>query len=149
MHECNGTTGNDTLAEGELICFELLALAEWANPGPTVRILSDTGASRSVLFTFRAGQRLKEHRTSSQILVYVLCGEIAFDSRGRSVAAAGGTFLQLESEVPHAILALSDAIVLVTMTPSPKRHSLSAEVFDKLTPMVERPRRPQPEKPRP
>jgi quercetin dioxygenase-like cupin family protein len=127
-----------TLSEGGLITFDLPALADYADPGPSVRVLSDVGASRGVLFTFRAGQRLKEHRTSSQILVHVVSGTIAFEARGQAVEATQGSLLQLEGDIPHSIAALSDASVLVIMTPSPNNHSLSAEIFDKLKPLVPR-----------
>ena len=138
MNESSSKAGSDTLAQGDLIYFDLPALAEFTDPGPSVRVLSDVGASRAVLFTFRAGQRLKEHHTSSQILVQVISGKIAFDARGHTIEAAAGVLLQLERNVPHSIVAVTDASVLVTMTPSPRLHSLSGEVFDKLTPMVTR-----------
>jgi quercetin dioxygenase-like cupin family protein len=144
MSQPTGDAKSDALAEGELIVFDLPALAEFTDPGLSVRVLSDVGASRVVLFSFRAGQRLREHHTSSPILVQVVSGTIAFEARGHAIEVAAGGLLQLERNVPHTVVAVTDAIVLVTMTPSPRRHSLSAEVFDKLTPLVTRPKTPRP-----
>jgi quercetin dioxygenase-like cupin family protein len=111
--------------------FDLPALADCTDPGPSVRVLSDVGSSRSVLFTFRAGQRLKEHRTSSPILVQVISGTVAFETCEHSTEASQGMLLQLEGDITHSVVARSDASVLVTMTPSPHYHSLSEVMFDK------------------
>lgn len=144
MHEPASDTHNDQLARGELIVFDLPALAEFSDPGPSARVLSDVGTSRVVLFAFHAGQRLQEHQTSSPLVIHVLSGTIAFEARGHTIEVVAGHLLQLERNVPHRIVAETDAVVLVTMTPSPRRHSLSVEVFDTLTPLVTRPRAPQP-----
>lgn len=125
--------------EGELIAFDLRTLAQFRQEGPNVTVLADVGAARQVLFAFAAGQQLKEHQTSSQISVLVLRGRITFTTAsGGAVEARSGTLLQLEANVRHAILAHTDAVVLVTMTPSPARHSLQREVFDHHPPLVTR-----------
>jgi quercetin dioxygenase-like cupin family protein len=88
-----------------------------------VQVLSDIGDARLVLFTFKAGQQLKEHRTTSQILVQVLRGRVTFATAGNSVKLQAGMVLQLEENVSHSILAQTDAVMLITMTPSPSFHS--------------------------
>ena len=40
--------------------------------------------------------------------------------------------------MPHGITAHTNAVVLVTMTPSPAQHSLDGEVFGDLAPIVVR-----------
>lgn len=130
--------GDTRLPEGELIVFDLRKLAEFQPRGPGVKVLSDVGVVRQVLFTFAAGQQLKEHQTSSQISVVVLRGRITFTAAGSGVAARAGTLLQLEANVRHSVVAHTNAVVLVTMTPSPAQHSLQHEVFDQLTPLVSR-----------
>lgn len=123
---------------GQLIEFDLRALARLSTEGPGITVLADTSAARSVLFTFRAGQQLKEHRTSSQILVQVLRGRITFAAAGQISEVKAGTLLHLEANVPHSITARTNAVVLVVMTPSPSYHSLEAEVFQRHTPLVTR-----------
>jgi quercetin dioxygenase-like cupin family protein len=123
---------------GEMIEFDLRALTTFRDGGPCVTVLSDIGAARVVLFAFKAGQELKEHRTSSQILMQVLRGQIRFTAAGRTVAARAGTLLQVEAEVPHRLAARTNAVVLVTMVPSPATHSLDAAVFHDLKPLVAR-----------
>lgn len=123
---------------GQLIEFDLRALARFNPDGPGVTVLADTGAARSVLFAFRTGQQLKEHRASSQILVQVLRGRIAFTAQGRDIECRAGTLLHVESDVPHSITAHTNAVVLVVMTPSPAHHSLQRDIFDRVQPLVTR-----------
>lgn len=123
---------------GDLVAFDLRALAKFQESGPGVTVLADTGAARTVLFAFRAGQQLKEHRTSSQILVQVLRGRITFSAQGSHMKARVGTLLQLEADIPHSVEALTDAVVLLTLTPSPSHHSLERELFSGKEPLVAR-----------
>lgn len=132
------TATGSSATHSDLIQFDLRALAQPSESGPGVRVLADTGAARVVLFTFRKGQTLKEHNTSSQILVQVVRGRITFSAAGAHADARAGTLFSLEARVPHSIVARTDAVVLVTMTPSPSYHSLEQEVFSKLTPIVAR-----------
>jgi quercetin dioxygenase-like cupin family protein len=123
---------------GNLIVFDVRKLARFREEGPSVQVLSDIGAARLVLFAFKAGQQLKEHTTSSQLLVQVLRGRITFTSAGNSIRLQAGMVLQVEAQVPHQVVALTQAVILVTMTPSPAYHSLEREVFQHLTPLVTR-----------
>jgi quercetin dioxygenase-like cupin family protein len=123
---------------GNLIVFDVRKLARFREEGPNVQVLSDIGTARLVLFAFKAGQQLKEHTTSSQILVQVLRGRITFTAAGNSTRLQAGMVLQVEAQVPHQVVALTQAVILVTMTPSPAYHSLDREVFQHLTPLVMR-----------
>jgi hypothetical protein len=86
------------------------------------------------LFVFKAGQQLPEHVTSSQVLVQALRGHITFTAAGSTVEMQAGMVLQVEANVPHRVVAKSDAVMLVTMPPTPAYHSLEREVFQHLTP---------------
>lgn len=123
---------------GEMVVFDLRALTHFRDEGPYVQVLSDIGAARLVLFAFKAGQQLKEHRTSSQIQVQVLRGRVLFAAAGSSVKLQAGKVLQLEANVPHSVTAQTSAVMLVTMTPSPSSHSLEREVFQQNAPLVKR-----------
>lgn len=122
----------------EMIVFDLRTLSAYNEDGPGVTVLSEIGAARVVLFTFRAGQQLKEHQTSSQILVQALRGRVAFTAAGQTVELHSGMLVQVEAKVRHSLSAQSDAVVLVTMVPSPSYHSLEREVFAAHAPLVAR-----------
>ncbi len=123
---------------GSVILFNLRTLAHFQDEGPFVQIVSDLGAARLVLFAFKAGQQLKEHHTSSQILIQVLRGHVVVTTPGNSTRLRSGMVLQIEANVPHSVTAPTEAMMLLTMTPSPTYHSLQKEVFEHLTPLVSR-----------
>lgn len=139
MAETPTTQVEEAKAEqGSAILFDLHTLAHFREKGLSTQILSDSGTARVVLFAFKAGQQLKEHQTTSQILVQVVRGDITFTTPSSSMKMQAGMLLQLEASIPHSIVAQTDAVVLVTMLPSPTYHSLEQEVFQELTPLVVR-----------
>lgn len=123
---------------GKLIVFDLRTLAHFREERPDVQVLSDIGTARLMLFAFKAGQRLQEHRTSSQILVQALRGRVIVTAESSSVTLQAGMVLQVEANVPHSVMAQTDAIMLLTLVPSPASHSLEREVWASLTPLVTR-----------
>ncbi len=86
---------------GNLIVFDLHTLTRFQDDHPFVQILSDIGNARLVLFTFRAEQQLKEHTTSSQIIVQVLQGTITFTALDQSVKLHEGMLIQLEATISN------------------------------------------------
>lgn len=142
-HETNTPAGanetSETVGGTDLVAFDLRALAHWRDDGPAVSILSDIGAARVVLFALKAGQQLKEHQTSSQILVHVLRGKITFTA-GHNPPVEGhpSMLLQVEARVPHSVVARTNAVITVTMVPSPASHSLERELFAGVKPLVSR-----------
>jgi quercetin dioxygenase-like cupin family protein len=134
------TPHNEQEAPGNLILFNIRQLTQFRADRPYVQVLSDLGAARVVLFAFQAGQQLKEHRTSSQLLVQVLRGRITFATADNSVSLQAGMVLQLEENVPHSVTAQTDAVMLLTMLPSPREHDLDVgnEAGKHLVPLVKR-----------
>jgi len=127
-------------AAGDFILFDMRTLTHFREEGPAVQVLSDTGAARIVLFAFRAGQHLKDHRTSSQILIQTLRGRIMCTMADRSVEVRAGMVLQVEAHVLHSVLAQTDAVMLLIMTPSPSSHRQGLEHEDthNMAPLVTR-----------
>ena len=52
--------------------FDLNQFTQFDNTKPNVQIIARSGHARQILFSFRAGQGLREHTTSSQIAVQVV-----------------------------------------------------------------------------
>jgi quercetin dioxygenase-like cupin family protein len=117
--------------------FDLQQLAQFDDKKPNVQILARSGHARQILFSFRTGQGLREHTTSSQIAVQVIAGQLIFSVYEESQTLTPGQVVLLEASVPHSLLAESDTVMLLTMMPDPQHHSLAAELFDKIEPMVE------------
>jgi quercetin dioxygenase-like cupin family protein len=124
--------------QGSMIVFDLRALTQFQDERPYVQILSDITTARIVLFAFRKGQQLKKHSTSSQLLAQVLRGRVLFSTASSSVEMQAGTLVQLETNVEHSVIAQTDAVMLLTMTPSPTYHSMAQELFGGQTPLVSR-----------
>lgn len=117
--------------------FDLQKLAKFNDDKPNVQMLARSGHARQVLFSFRAGQGLREHKTSSQIAVQIVSGRLTFEAEGESQMLTPGGLIMLAGDVPHSVHAESDTVMLLTLTPDPQHHSLAAELFDKIEPRIE------------
>ena len=117
--------------------FNLLELSQFNDGKPNVQLLARSGYARQVLFSLRAGQGLREHTTSSQIAVQVISGKLTFEAEGKGQTLTPSQLVMLEASVPHSVYAESDTIMLLTMMHDPQHHSMAAELFDKIEPMVE------------
>jgi quercetin dioxygenase-like cupin family protein len=62
-----------------------------------------------------AGQALREHRVPGEITVQCLEGEVEFDLPGATRRLVAGDWLHLAAREPHALRALGDASLLVTI----------------------------------
>ena len=62
-----------------------------------------------------AGQVLREHRVPGEITVQCLEGEVEFVLPGATHRLVAGDWLHLAARAPHALRALSDASLLVTI----------------------------------
>ena len=122
-----------------MFVFDLEKLARFREKAPVVQALAQSGYARHILFSFQAGQLLKEHTTSSQITVQVISGRLQFATQEALHELLPGQMLLLEADVPHSVLAQTDSVMLLIMTPDPHYHSLEAELFDKIRPMVQLP----------
>ncbi|RAP76548.1 hypothetical protein [Paenibacillus montanisoli] len=83
----------------------------------------DNGVSKVVKFSFPKDKELQKHKTTSDILVFVLDGHIRFVA-GEEFYLKAGDMINVEKEIEHSITALEKSIVLVVMTPSPSYHTI-------------------------
>ena len=67
-----------------------------------------------------------------------LRGRLTYTAAGQSIKLQAGMVLQLEANIPHAVVAQTDAVMLLTMIPSPVNQSLGREAFQDLLPLVTR-----------
>jgi quercetin dioxygenase-like cupin family protein len=94
--------------------FDALASARFAENQPHAELLTQVADTRVLLISFRAGQLLKEHQTSHNILVQVLQGTVEFRITEKSVVLRPGMVLQLDANISHNVLAQTEAILLIT-----------------------------------
>jgi len=88
-----------------------------------VRPVLDNGVSKVVKFSFPKGKILPKHKTTSDILVFVLQGKIRFVADGEAVLAQND-MISLGKQIEHSIEALEDSLVVLVLTPSPESHPI-------------------------
>ena len=103
----------------KLHLFDLHSLVSFRDEGPSIHIVSDDPGMRLVLLSLKAGQHLKEHHTKSVLFVQAVRGHVIFTVLEKSVELETGVIVRVEASTPHHVTALSDAVLLLTMTPSP------------------------------
>lgn len=79
--------------------------------------LFEGSKGRVTHISFDADIELKEHATSSPILVQVPHGSIDFLVRGEPYRLNAGGMLQLPADVPHAVHSIEPSHVIVTFLP--------------------------------
>ena len=99
--------------------FDLSALIQFDVEKPHVQILSEIGDARMLLISFRAGQEIGEHLSPSKVLVQILRGAFVLTAGGKAIDLHNDVLLQIEPGMWHSVRAKTDAVMLVTMAPSP------------------------------
>lgn len=73
----------------------------------------ETGNGGVAILAFEAGQQLDTHLAPTEVMVTVLEGEIEFTMDGKPNELKAGEFLLMGQDVPHSVLAKTDAKVLL------------------------------------
>lgn len=77
--------------------------------------LFKTDMMEAIRLVLPAGKQIAEHKAPGEITVQCLEGQISFSADGNSHTLSGGEMLYLETAVPHAVEAIKDSTVLVTI----------------------------------
>ena len=99
-------------ASGELIDLHSSARAGQASGSQT---LIRTDHVEVFRLTLPAGKELPEHKVASVITIQCLEGKVEVVAHGRSQAMRAGTMVYLSGGEPHAVKALEDSSILVTL----------------------------------
>lgn len=115
----------ERLNEGTLHVFsleeyarELRAESAYAVNGRDGVTLVKSPTLRVVLEVLRAGAELAEHHTPGPITVQVLEGEIRFRAGEDTFRIRAGEALALPAGRPHAVEAVRDSTLLITLAPA-------------------------------
>jgi quercetin dioxygenase-like cupin family protein len=79
-----------------------------------------TNGLRIVLIALHKGAEMVKHTADGIISVQVLTGQLQFNTEWRSVVLSDGQMLALHESIPHSVLALTETILLLTLTASLK-----------------------------
>lgn len=73
------------------------------------------GPLRLLLFTFEAGGSLPEHRAPGQVVIHCLEGDLAVKAGDDQHRLGAGEAIVLEPGVPHAVEAVAESEMLLTV----------------------------------
>jgi len=88
---------------------------QYAPNGIVSRTLLRAPNARVVLFGFSQGQELTEHTSTQQAAIQVLSGECEFSLSGKAHLLKKGDLLYMPPGAPHALKALSQFSMLLTL----------------------------------
>lgn len=71
--------------------------------------------AKVVLFRFDSGQRLSEHTSTVAASIHVIEGLAKIKLGERTIDATPGTWIDMEPGLPHAILAKTPVVMLLTL----------------------------------
>ena len=84
------------------------------------RILSSSSDARAIALRIAAGESLADHQVHERAWVSVVSGEVEISTAaGQTLRGGPGLVVEFEPRERHAVQALSDARVLLLLTPWP------------------------------
>jgi quercetin dioxygenase-like cupin family protein len=94
---------------------EMKAGDQWKSSRRGAKTLVKNDALRIVLVALSSGMRLDEHKAEGAITVSVAEGSVRFTASGEETVLATGALLTLASGIPHAVEALEESALVVTV----------------------------------
>jgi quercetin dioxygenase-like cupin family protein len=82
-------------------------------------ILSSSDAARAIALNLAAGESLAEHEVHERAWLVVLDGEVEVIGAGTTTAGGCGLLVEFEPRERHEVVAVSDARLLLLLTPWP------------------------------
>lgn len=97
--------------------FEIIDLETWAQdlPHEHAKVIVKTPEMELARLVFQAGSEFPDHSVSGPIVVHCVKGEIEFTAMGETKALKPGQLLYLMPDERHALRAITDAVVLLTI----------------------------------
>lgn len=93
----------------------LLNELEIPKDGTLSRTLHRDDRVKIVLFGFAGGQELSQHTASVPAIIEILSGEARVTLDGEEKELSRGSWIFMEANLPHAVYAKSDVVMLLTM----------------------------------
>lgn len=72
---------------------------------------------KAILFGFAAGQELSDHTSSLNAILHIIKGEGLIRVEGETISANMGTWIHLQPEVVHSVIASSELFMLLYLFP--------------------------------
>lgn len=95
--------------------LDLLKEVEIPEEGTLSRVVYKDDAIRVVVFAFDEGQELTDHTAAKPAIVQVISGRITLDLDGTPVDLEPGSWVRMEANLIHAVVALEPSVMLLTL----------------------------------
>lgn len=77
-----------------------------------------------ILFVFEPGASLKKHQVEGEVIIHVLAGRLVVDVAGEEIQLGPRELLSLASGQAHAVRALQESEMLLTISRAPSPRSV-------------------------
>lgn len=96
---------------------EIVDLATWAQdvPNEKTKVIAKTGEMELVRLVLPAGKEFADHKVSGPCVIHCITGEVECPAMGATQALTSGQLLYLIPGEPHAVRAVVDSVVLLTI----------------------------------
>ena len=101
------------MSESRMI--DLREPVETPQDGIVSRTIHNDDSARVVLFSFAAGQQLSDHTASVPVTVVVVEGEADILIDGEQHDGRTGSWVHLDANVPHSVVARTPVTLLLTL----------------------------------
>ena len=85
-----------------------------SSPGAMATLLAKTSNLEVRRLNLVKGREIPTHQANGEITVHCLEGHVAFTTHGITQNLAAGQLIIVPAEEPHSLVALEDALILVT-----------------------------------
>ncbi len=93
----------------------LMSAIEIPKDGTLSRTIHRDERVKIVLFGFSAGQELSQHTASVPAMIEIVRGDLRLTLDGEEKELSEGSWVFMDANVPHAVYAKTDAVMLLTM----------------------------------
>ncbi len=83
--------------------------------GTLSRTIHQADGIKVVLFGFAGGQELSQHTASVPAIIEIVQGEARLNLDGDTKELSSGSWVFMQANVPHAVYAKTDLVMLLTM----------------------------------
>ena len=96
---------------------ERVDLETWADdlPGARTKVIAKTDRMELIRLFLPAGKELSSHKVNGPLTVHCIRGKAEFTAMGATQPLAAGQLLYLMPQEPHAVKALEDTVILLTL----------------------------------
>ena len=123
FNEATSQRSQDHLLDAPLVSINIAAFIEqlkqespWKVSDRNTITVFKTNGMRIVLIGLHAGAEMAKHTANGHISVQVLEGQLKFTTDVKSVELSKGQMLALHERIPHSVLAIKEAVFLLTLT---------------------------------